>query len=615
MQNLLLSNTLPTAIGMTPRPGPSLDLNFAASKTLVDQVSGRNLVTFTRTSGGTYVDSGGVIRTATTNLLLRSEEFDQVLTWGVVGGGASISANQLTSPNGTITADKLNETNATSTFYCFQGGSFVSGLQYTFSVYAKKGERNFVALRLPSGAFGSNTDAYFNLNTGAVGTTVNSPTAFITNVGDGWYRCSITKTATTTASANFLIFVASIDGTSSYAGSANNGIYLWGAQLEQSSTVGEYIPTTSTINSAPRFDHNPTTGESLGLLVEEQRTNSIRNNTMVGAVAGTPGTVPTNWFVYVGSGTGVATSIVGTGVESGITYVDIRFNGTPSASTTWSVINEPGNVIAAATGQSWTYSAWARISAGSSANVTSPVIFFDENQGINYITGGSIATSYLTSTWQRYSATRTLSGGATIDRVNGGLRFSVTAGQAINITLRIGLPQLEQGAFATSVIPTTTAAATRSADVASISGSNFSSWYRQDEGTVFASASVTTPSYSAGVLWDIGAGGAFGSTAYCAWNGSQWTLNPLTAPLNLFSVVASSALSANASALQLNNSVIAANGLLGSVDSSCSLPSSPTTLSIGKAGWASGNFFNGTIRRCTYYPQRLANTLLQAITT
>jgi hypothetical protein len=54
----------------------------------------------------------------------------------------------------------------------------------------------------------------------------------------------------------------------------SGGIYLWGAQLEQSATVGEYIPTTSTINSAPRFDHNPTTGESLGLLVEEARTKN-----------------------------------------------------------------------------------------------------------------------------------------------------------------------------------------------------------------------------------------------------------------------------------------------------------------------------------------------------
>jgi hypothetical protein len=55
---------------------PSLDLPFADNKSLVDATTGANLVDFTRASSGTYVDSEGVIRTATTNLLLRSEEFD-----------------------------------------------------------------------------------------------------------------------------------------------------------------------------------------------------------------------------------------------------------------------------------------------------------------------------------------------------------------------------------------------------------------------------------------------------------------------------------------------------------------------------------------------------------
>jgi len=48
----------------------------------------------------------------------------------------------------------------------------------------------------------------------------------------------------------------------------------------------------------PRFDHDPITGQSLGLLIEERRTNGIRNNTFVGAVVGNPGTLPTNWFSY-----------------------------------------------------------------------------------------------------------------------------------------------------------------------------------------------------------------------------------------------------------------------------------------------------------------------------
>jgi hypothetical protein len=174
--------------------------------------------------------------------------------------------------------------------------------------------------------------------------------------------------------------------------------------------------------------------------------------------------------------------------------------------------------------------------------------------------------------------------------------------------------QLETGAFPTSYIPTTGATATRSADLASVTGSNFSSWYRQDEGTVFASPSTINAAYTSGVIWDIGAGGAFGSTAYCTWSGTQWGLNPNVSPLNLLSAITAPALSTNASALQSNNSVISASGLIAGVDSSCSMPSNPTTLSIGRAGWTSGNFFNGTIRRLTYWPQRLPNNTLIALT-
>jgi hypothetical protein len=58
------------------RAVPSLDLRFADNKSLVDATTGSKLVTFTRASSGTYVGSDGVIRNAVTNLLLRSEEFD-----------------------------------------------------------------------------------------------------------------------------------------------------------------------------------------------------------------------------------------------------------------------------------------------------------------------------------------------------------------------------------------------------------------------------------------------------------------------------------------------------------------------------------------------------------
>jgi hypothetical protein len=73
---------------------------------------------------------------------------------------------------------------------------------------------------------------------------------------------------------------------------------------------------TSAATNAPRFDFNPSTLAAQGLLIEESRTNSIRNNTMVGAVAGTPGTLPTNWSESLG---GVTRQVVGTGTTNGIT--------------------------------------------------------------------------------------------------------------------------------------------------------------------------------------------------------------------------------------------------------------------------------------------------------
>src|SRR3954464_10592323 len=60
-----------------------------------------------------------------------------------------------------------------------------------------------------------------------------------------------------------------------------------------------YFDQTGTLQAAatnvPRLDWDPVTLQPRGLLVEEARTNGIRNNSMTGAVVGTPGTLPTNW--------------------------------------------------------------------------------------------------------------------------------------------------------------------------------------------------------------------------------------------------------------------------------------------------------------------------------
>jgi hypothetical protein len=384
--------------------------------------------------------------------------------------------------------------------------------------------------------------------------------------------------------------------------------------------VGSNGLLQSVARNTARFDHNPTTGESLGLLVEEQRTNSISNNTMVGAVAGTPGTNPTGWAYATAQSNGLTLSIVGTGVENGINYIDYRFNGTTVASPLYCAIGFVN--AAAATAQTWTASMYWKLTAGSTTGVTNWQLGLIENTaGGSFVTGGFYDQTAPTSAaliTQRPTATRTLSGGATVGLLTYPLGIAVAGNTAIDFTIRIGLPQLEQGAFATSVIPTTTAAATRSADVASISGSNFSSWYRQDEGTVFVRAAT----FSTGTtLTHAISDGTFNQSIYANFSGGNAFrgANVLDAGVTqangistFTGLVASDGIN-DALAFQANNFGESLNGLTARTDNTGTIPT-VDRLFIGSSWAGTGNFLNGTIRRLTYWPTRLSNATLQALT-
>jgi hypothetical protein len=230
---------------------PSLDLRFAATKSLNDYVSGNNLITFTRASSGMFVDSAGVIQTAATdvprfdhdpttgeslgllveeqrtNLLLRSEDFST--TW--VRFNVNASSNAILAPDGTLTADKLTENNADNFHRIRQGTT--SGVTGVFSVFLKAAERTRVSL----GTSDTNLIAGFDLSAGSVVSGAGSIEPF----GDGWYRCSISATFTT--SGPFLLLRNS--SSEFYTGDGTSGIYLWGAQLEPGSFPTSYIPTTT----------------------------------------------------------------------------------------------------------------------------------------------------------------------------------------------------------------------------------------------------------------------------------------------------------------------------------------------------------------------------------
>ena len=385
---------------------------------------------------------------------------------------------------------------------------------------------------------------------------------------------------------------------------------------------GTFVDSAGVIQTAatdvPRFDHNPTTGESLGLLVEEQRTNSIRNNTMVGAVAGTPGTNPTLWQYVTAQSNGLTVSVVGTGTESGINYIDYRFNGTTVASPSGIVFGF--DVATAATAQTWTNSIYWKLAAGTATGVTSWQIGIIENtaggafvSGANYTQTAPTSAALIT---QRPAATRTLSGGGTVGQVQMTLPINVTGNTAMDFTIRIGLPQLEQGAFATSPILTSGAAATRNADLASISGSNFSSWFNASESTVSGAGAVTAISGNRNFLgitdntsnerhsFRVGSSGT--ADYFCFDGGVQQV-----AFASSSGSITAQSFFRTAVAIKVNDFGNAVNGVnLG--NSNGTLPT-VDRVNIG-ADWSGSSFFNGTIRRLTYWPQRLANSTLQQIT-
>jgi hypothetical protein len=237
-------------------------------------------------------------------------------------------------------------------------------------------------------------------------------------------------------------------------------------------SVASYFDSAGILQSAavdaPRFDYNPANLAARGLLLEEARTNAIRNNTMVGASAGTPGTPPTNWFVT--NNAGLTVQLVGTGTETGIPYVDYRFSGTAGAGGQMVGLNFEATTggVSAATAQQWAASTYVKLAGGTLANITSMNLEVDEYTSIGgFVTSGTGVVTNPTASGlatQRRTFVYTTTGGGTVAGIVPTLRFIMAAAAATDFTIRIGLPQLEFGSTMTSVMPTAGSAVTRAAD-------------------------------------------------------------------------------------------------------------------------------------------------------
>lgn len=272
--------------------------------------------------------------------------------------------------------------------------------------------------------------------------------------------------------------LVAIDGEAAF-GDVAGGVYrLEGGTLTQAQALSLVSDAGTRFNSSGvlvtetantiRVDYDPVTLALRGILCEPATRNDIRNNTMVGAASGTPGTTPTNWSVVTASG--IAINVVGTGQENGVDYIDFRIVGTATAGVSAAINFESTSQVVTATGETWTTSAFLKLVSGSLSTITSISAGIREAlSGGTFVqdTIGANIKASITSTLTRFSQVSVV-GGATSVRAMPKFYISIANGAVVDATIRIGLPQFEKRDTALRPIRTSGSAISRAADALTI---------------------------------------------------------------------------------------------------------------------------------------------------
>lgn len=176
------------------------------------------------------------------NLTLQSEDF--TTTWAQGEAGDAHTGIGFASPEGEDVPGIVMDNTSGSSHYWQQTATVVAATSYTYSVFAKKGDHDWI--RLIDTAVGSSNAVYFDLDEGVLGSVGAAADAgYIEDWGNGWFRCSYTWT-TTGVTANSRINIAAASGNIDVVGDgATVSIYLWGAQLEKGVYATSYVPTVA----------------------------------------------------------------------------------------------------------------------------------------------------------------------------------------------------------------------------------------------------------------------------------------------------------------------------------------------------------------------------------
>jgi hypothetical protein len=186
-----------------------------------------------------------------TNNIPQSEYLGDSIVWAQLE--TIVTQNEEVSPEGLQNASKLLCVSGFANHQIDAMNVSISSGAVTGSVYAKKGA-NADWLRLRLSGTSNPPRAWFDLQNGVVGSVDVSGTASIEDVGNGWYRCSLTEAGNTASGGGgrLQIFINKSDGQTQFTSNGDEYHYVYGAQMEAGSYATSYIPNHSGSGSVTR---------------------------------------------------------------------------------------------------------------------------------------------------------------------------------------------------------------------------------------------------------------------------------------------------------------------------------------------------------------------------
>ena len=363
----------------------------------------------------------------------------------------------------------------------------------------------------------------------------------------------------------------------------------------------------------PRFDHDPTTGESLGLLIEEQRKNQVTYSEDFTQWTNTYTTDAVDTSITAPDGTNTATKITD---DSTNAAHNVKFSFTTDSSDTFTVscFVKKGD---------FSYFVMILRMIANSEDVYAKFDF--DNPSNNAIYGGGTNRSQTVTEypngWYRISLTSTF--GAAVTSVFPHIHLTASGGGtgysgSGNFNYIWGA-QLESGSFSTSYIPTSGSTKTRNPDNVTMTGTNFSDWYNQDEGTVYVSQKLKAVQDAGrnNMVYLINANG----------NGTDYFYNTKKGDKNIFVFGdggtnysrfqdgTDSTDTKTAFAYDVSGDDFKAyyNGIESTNETDNNTPSATSHNQL-ELGANNGAKYCGHISKLTYYPSRLPNDQLQSLT-